>query len=138
MCCFFDLVVSAHHPSRYSYWHHNLGASIQVARGPRNWETFCATLGSFVGSKATRKDAKCTFIVPSLGVRAQIHSIYDRRNGVGKPVLKLAQLGHDLLCDMTALNFCEPSISDVVLRHIFWQASPPAQDRAVPLRLLAL
>ena len=31
----------------------NLGASIQIAIGPRNWETFCATVGSS-GFKTTR------------------------------------------------------------------------------------
>ena len=65
------------------------------------------------------RDAKCTFIVPSLGVRAQILSICDCRNGVGNPVFKLAPLGHDPLFDITAPNFCELSVSDVVLRHFF-------------------
>ena len=63
------------------------------------------------------RDAKCTFIVPSLGVRAQILSICDCRNGVGKRVFKLAPFGHDPLFDITAPNFCELSASDVVLRH---------------------
>ena len=36
------------------------------------------------------RDAKGNFVVPALDVRAQILSIYDRRNGFGKPVFKLA------------------------------------------------
>ena len=76
------------------------------------------------------RDAKGNFIVPSLDVRAQILSIYDRRNGVGKAVFILAPLGHEELFDVTAPNLCEPSISDVVLRQIICQAGPPAQNRA--------
>ena len=36
---------------------------------------------------------------------------------VVKPVVKLAPLGHDQVFHITAHNLCEPSISDVVLRH---------------------
>ena len=57
-------------------------------------------------------------------------SIYDRRNGVGKPVFKFAPPRREQLFDITAPNLCEPSISDVVLRQIICQASPPAQNRA--------
>ena len=46
-------------------------------------------------------DAKSNFIVPSLDVRAQTSSIYDRRNGVGEPVFKLAPPRHDQLFDIT-------------------------------------
>ena len=76
------------------------------------------------------RDAKGTFIVLSLDVRAQILSICDRRSGDGKPVFKLAPVGHDPLFDITAPNLCEPSISDVVLRQIIYEASLPAQNRA--------
>ena len=56
------------------------------------------------------------FIVPSLDARAQILSIVDRRNGVGKPVFKIAPPGHEHLFEITAPNLCEPSISDVEKR----------------------
>ena len=36
------------------------------------------------------KDAKGNFVVPALEVRAQVLSIYDRRNRVGKPIFSLA------------------------------------------------
>ena len=35
-------------------------------------------------------DAEGNFIVPALDIRAQSLSIYDRRNGVGKPLFRLA------------------------------------------------
>ena len=38
-------------------------------------------------------DDECAFIVPALDARLQVLSIKDRRNGVGKPVLKLASFG---------------------------------------------
>ena len=42
-------------------------------------------------------DDEGAFIVPALDTRSQVLSIEDRRNGVGKPVFKLAPLGsgHD-------------------------------------------
>ena len=79
------------------------------------------------GSKITRnfpdRDAKGNFVVPALDVRAQVLSIYDRRYGVGKPVFKLAPLGHEQLFDVTAPNLCEPYISDVALQQIVSEAS---------------
>ena len=78
----------------------------------------------------TGRDAKGYFIVPSVDARAQILSIYDRRNGVGKPVFKLAPPGHEQAFDIAAPNLCEPSISDVVLRQTISEASTPAQNRA--------
>ena len=77
------------------------------------------------------KDAKGYFVVSALDVRAQVLSIYDRRNGVGKPVFKLAPPEHELLFDVTALNLCEPNISDVVLQQIVSEASTLAQVREV-------
>ena len=38
-------------------------------------------------------DDEGAFIVPALDARSHILSIKDRRNGVGKPVFKLAPLG---------------------------------------------
>ena len=53
-----------------------------------------------------------TFIVPSLDVRAHVPNIYDRRNGVGKRVFKLAPPGHDQMFATTAPRVCKPHISD--------------------------
>ena len=76
----------------------------------------------------TEKDAKCNFVVPALDVRAQVLSICDRRFGFGKPVFKLAPPGHDQLFDVTALNLCEPYISDVVLQQNFWRSNHYGSD----------
>ena len=61
------------------------------------------------------RDVKGTFIVPALEVRSHILSIFDRRNGVGKLVFKLAPPRHEHLLDLTASDLCEPSISVDVL-----------------------
>ena len=49
---------------------------------------------------------------------------------LGKPEFKLAPPEHDQLFDITALDLCESSISDVALRQIICQVNPPAQNRA--------
>ena len=46
--------------------------------------------------------------MPSLDARAQVLNIYDRRNGVGKRVFKLAPPGHDQMVAITAPRVCEP------------------------------
>ena len=74
-------------------------------------------------------DIEGTFIVPSLDVRAQVLNIYDRRNGVGKHVFKLAPPGHDQMSATTAPRVCEPHISDDELRQVICQASSLAQNR---------
>ena len=66
---------------------------------------------------------------PDLDVWAQVLSIYDRRNGVGKPVFKLAPPGQEQLFDVTAANLREPCISDVGSQQIVSEASNPAQVR---------
>ena len=38
-------------------------------------------------------DDEGAFIIPALDARSHVLSIKDRRNGVGKPVFKLASLG---------------------------------------------
>ena len=71
-------------------------------------------------------------MVPSLDVRAQVLDVYDRRNGVGKPVFRLAPLGHEQRFSVTALGLYEPHITDDVLRQLqlVCEASNPAQNRA--------
>ena len=76
------------------------------------------------------RDAKDFFIVPALDARSQILSILDRRNGVGKPVFKLAQAGHEQPFDLTAPDLCVPRIPDDVLRHVIREASQLVQNGA--------
>ena len=44
------------------------------------------------------------FIVPALDARSHVLSIKDRRNGIGKPVFKLAPLGSAQLVTLVALT----------------------------------
>ena len=41
--------------------------------------------------------------------------MYDRRNGVAKPVLRLATVGHERMFDVIAPGLCAPHITDDVL-----------------------
>ena len=77
------------------------------------------------------RDSNDFFIVPALNARSQILSVLDRRNGVGKPVFKLAPPEHEHPFDLTASDLCVPRISDDVLRQVICQASHLAQNRAV-------
>ena len=79
------------------------------------------------------RDAKDFFIVPALDARSQVLSILDCRNGVEKPVFKLAHPGHEQLFDLTAPDLCVPNISDGVLRHVIREANQPVQNGAAYL-----
>ena len=70
-----------------------------------------------------------TFIVPALDVRSQIFIIKDRRNGVGKPVFKLAPLGNGQVFALTAPDLHVAGIPDDVLQQVISQASHLAQNR---------
>ena len=70
-----------------------------------------------------------TFIVPAVNVRSQVLSIKDRRNGVGKPVFKLAQFGNEQLFDLTSPDLCVLGIPDDVVQQIISQAKLLAQNR---------
>ena len=56
----------------------------------------CAPLGKELADQLELlfpdEDDECTFIIPAPDSRSQILSVRDRRNGVGKPVFKLAPL----------------------------------------------
>ena len=69
------------------------------------------------------RDAKDILIVPALNARSQVLCILGRRNGVEKPFVRLAPLGHEQLFEVTAPDLCVPSIPDDVLRQIISQAS---------------
>ena len=71
------------------------------------------------------KDDEGSFVVPALDVWAQVLSVYDRRNGVGKPVHT-----HEQKFSIIAPGSCEPHITDDVLRQLVSEASNPAQNRA--------
>ena len=58
------------------------------------------------------------FIVPALDVRSQVISIKDRRNGMGKPVFKLAPSGHGQVFALTAPDLRVPGIPDEVLQQV--------------------
>ena len=59
-----------------------------------------------------------TFIIPALDTRSQILSIKDRRNGIGKPVFKLAPLGSRQTFTFVAPDLCVPGISPEVLHRV--------------------
>ena len=67
--------------------------------------------------------------VPAINFRAQVLNVYDRRNGIEKPVFKLAPIGHEQLFNVIPPGLCAPLISDDVLQFIVSEASAPAQDR---------
>ena len=91
------------------------------------WEALAAKLYE----NFPERDSNDFFIVPALDARSQIHSNLDRRNGVGKPVFKLAPPEHEHPFDLTASDLCVPRIADDVLRQVIRQASHLAQNRAV-------
>ena len=64
----------------------------------------------------------------SLNVRSEVLSIKDRRNGVGKPVFKLAPLGNEQMFDLTAPDLHVPGIPNDVLRQVIVQARHLAQN----------
>ena len=63
-------------------------------------------------------DDEGAFIIPALDARSQILSIKDRRNGIGKPVFKLAPLGSGQTFTLVAPDLCVASISPEVLQRV--------------------
>ena len=63
-------------------------------------------------------DDECAFIIPAFDARSQIHSIKDRRNGIGKPVFKLAPLESGQIFTFVAPDLCVPGISPAVLQRV--------------------
>ena len=63
------------------------------------------------------------FILPALDARSQILSIKDRRNGIGKPVFKLAPLGSGQTCNLVAPDLCVPGSSPDLLQRVLSQAN---------------
>ena len=63
------------------------------------------------------------FIFPALEARSQVLSIKDRRNGVGKPVFKLALFGSGQLFALVAPDLCVPGVPGEVLQRVISQAN---------------
>ena len=68
-------------------------------------------------------DDEGALIVSALDARAQVLSTRDRRNGVGKPVFKLAPFGNGQLFALNAPDLCIHGILDGVLQRVLSQAS---------------
>ena len=63
------------------------------------------------------------FIVPAPDACSQVLSIKDRRNGVGKPVFKLAPSGSGQLFALISSDLCVPGVLGEVLQQVISQAS---------------
>ena len=68
-------------------------------------------------------DGKGSFVVPALDARSQVFSIKDRRNGVGKPVFKLAPFGSRHTFALFSPDLCTPRVPNEVLERFISQAS---------------
>ena len=60
-------------------------------------------------------DDEGAFIIPALDARSHVLSIKDRRNGVGKPVFKLASLGSGQTFTLVASELSVPGIPPEVV-----------------------
>ena len=93
---------------------YNSGSSIQVTRRLRNWKTFLHHSGDVLAPKLQEnfpeQDTEGNYVVPALDFREQVLNIYDRRNGVGKPVFRLAPDGHE-----RRFNVIAPGVSLMLL-----------------------
>ena len=81
-------------------------------------------------------DDEGAFIIPALDARSQLLSIQDRRNGVGKPVFKLASLGSGHTFTLVTPELSVPGSSPKVLQRFLSQANK-ANVCWPPLRLTA-
>ena len=54
---------------------------------------FCGKFWQQSSKNFSDRDDTGTFIVFAIDVRSQVHTIKDRRNGVGKPVFQFVQFG---------------------------------------------
>ena len=69
------------------------------------------------------RDEEGGFVIPALDTRSHVFSIKDRRNGVGKPVFKLASLGSGQTFDFVSPDLSVPGVSPEVLRRVLSQAN---------------
>ena len=70
------------------------------------------------------RDDEGALIIPALGARSHVLSIKDRRNGVGKPVFKLASLGSgQKTFTLVVPELSVPGFSPEVLQRVLSQAN---------------
>ena len=69
------------------------------------------------------RDDEGAFIIPALDTRSHVLSIKDRRNGVGKPVFKLAPLGSGQTFTLVTPELSVPGVSPEVLQRVLSQAN---------------
>ena len=69
------------------------------------------------------RDDEGAFIIPALDTRSHVPSIKDRRNGVGKPVFKLAPLGSGQTFTLVTPELSVPGVSPEVLQCVLSQAN---------------
>ena len=67
------------------------------------------------------RDDVGAFIIPALDTRSNVLSIKDRRNGVGKPVFKLAPLGSGQTFALVTPELSVPGVPPDVLQHVLSQ-----------------
>ena len=112
------------------------GRTSITVRQPKSLEdreigkTICALVES-LGRKVLfpEGDDTGTSIVLALNIRSQVLSFKNHRNGVEKPVFKLAPFETDR-CLLLLLLICAfPGIPDDVLQQVISQASHLAQNR---------
>ena len=68
-------------------------------------------------------DEEGAFIVPALVAHSEVLSIEDRRNGIGKPVFKLASLGRGQFFNFVAPGLCVPGVSKEMLQRVISQTN---------------
>ena len=77
-------------------------------------------------------DDQLVFIIPALDARSQILSVKDRRNGIGKPVFKLAPLGSGQTFMLVASDLSVPGVCPEVLQRVLSRANRPHVRRPLP------
>ena len=74
------------------------------------------------------EDTEGTYVVPTIDFRAQVLNVYDRRNGIGKPVFKFAPIGAEhWYCISPCVSV--PGMPVDILQQIVIEASAAAKDR---------
>ena len=72
-------------------------------------------------------------IIPALDTRSHVLSIKDRRNGIGKPVFKLASLGSGQTFTLVAHDLSVPGVPpDVLQRVLSLKPTRPMCDGRTP------
>ena len=83
----------------------------------------CGELADQLEILFLNRDDEGAFIIPALDARSHVLSIKDRRNGVGKPVFKLASLGSGQTLTLVTPELPVPGVSPEVLQRVLSQAN---------------